>query len=291
MLEDKRLIRASWAFERFVRGRELGDKLQAGTYKFTQAQGVSDIVDVLTGGKVAVDLFTIFPGSRIDEVKDGLVKAGYSEAEAAAALDPAGYANHPALVDKPAGASLEGFLYPESFQRDSSTHAGELIALSLNETAKALTPDLRQAFSKQSLSVFQAVTLASIVESEYAKADEKPVIAQVYLKRLREGRLLESDPTAKYGALLNGEEDWRATNSPYNTYKHAGLPPGPISNVTKSSLEAVANPAATDYLYFVHSDACQESAAAEGCRAYFARTLEEHEANVRNHCKQYCGSY
>jgi UPF0755 protein len=131
--------------------------------------------------------------------------------------------------------------------------------------------------------------LASIVEKESGTEEDKPTIAQVFLKRLREGRPLESDATAGYGAVLSGEFESLthaqviSYDSAYNTYRHKGLPPGPVSNFTLSSIMAVANPSPTNFLYFVADDDGEDKG-----KSFFSRTLAEHEANVAEHCKILC---
>src|SRR5690606_4509954 len=127
---------------------------------------------------------------------------------------------------------------------------------------KVLTPTLRANIIKQGLTIHEAIILASIIEKEAGTEDEKPRIAQVFLKRLREDMKLQSDATAGYGAVLSGDYDSLSGSelltyeSAYNTYLHAGLPPGPISSFNASSLEAIAHPSNTDYLYFVSGKDC-----------------------------------
>ena len=116
LLETKKIIKNAKAFEWFLRNKGLGDDLQAGNYNLNSNQSVPQIIDSLVSGKVQKNLFTILPGQRLDQIKKELLKAGYSEADVDIALDPASYKNHPALVTKPTNASLEGYLYPESFQ-------------------------------------------------------------------------------------------------------------------------------------------------------------------------------
>jgi UPF0755 protein len=113
--------------------------------------------------------------------------------------------NHQALVDKPAGASLEGYLYPESFQKTSETTPKQIVMASLDEMQKRLTPTIRQGIAKQGLTLHQGITLASIIDSEVSNPEDKPVVAQVFLKRMRSGMKLESDVTAFYGSILDGK--------------------------------------------------------------------------------------
>lgn len=283
ILEKAKLIRAAWAFEWYVRNNDAREALQAGTYPLRPNQSVQEIVSILTNGKVSTDLVTILPGQRLSEIRATLINYGFDQKDIETALDPAQYASHPVLVDKPAGASLEGYVYPESFQKTASTKPGVLIAASLDELQKILTPDVRAGIVRQGLTVHQGIILASVIEQEAGSAEDKPLIAQVFLKRLRENRRLESDPTAEYGAVLAGQPPSLAIDSPYNTYKYGGLPPGPIGNFSKSSLEAVINPSATDYLYFVADDE-----GADKGKTFFSRTLQEHQRLTAEHCKILC---
>lgn len=280
LLESKQVIRAAWAFEWYVRNSEYRNQLQAGTYALKPSLSVSEIVAIMSQGSIATDLVTILPGKRIDEVRDGLINAGFNAAEVDAALNPALYAGHPALVDKPAEANLEGYLYPESFQRTADTKPDVIVKASLDQMQKYLTSDIRAAIVAQGLTVHQGVILASIVGQEVGKPEDRAKVAQVFLRRMREGIRLESDATTSYGAVLAGEEATSGYSSAYNTYQNKGLTPGPISNVTKSSLEAVAYPASTNFLFFV---------AGHDCITRFSTTVNEHDALKREHgigCKR-----
>lgn len=273
-LKESGLIKETWAFEWYVRNNNLRDKLQAGAYYISPSQGVEEIVTILTKGRTATDLVTILPGKRVDQVRQSLVNAGFDPDEVELALDPSIYASHPALVDKPAPASLEGYIYPESFQKSPDTKPQVVITAALDEMQKHLTPQIRAGFVKQGLTVHQGVILASVVEKEVGKTDDRPIVGQVFLKRLRTNIALESDATTSYGAILNGDTPSHDYDSPYNTYLYPGLMPGPISNVSETSLKAVAFPADTDYLFFV---------AGNDCTTRFSKTLKEHEAYIAAH--------
>ena len=278
-LEQKRLIRSAWAFKLYVSSKEVRGALQAGTYAIEPSQSVQEIVAQLTHGRIATSLVTILPGQRLDQIRARLEKDGFSRSDIDAALDPGRYKNSSALVDLPEGATLEGYLYPESFQKSASTDPAGIISQSLDAMQQRLTADRRSAFAKQNLSTYQAIILASILEKEVSNPDDRSKVAQVFLKRLSQNMKLQSDVTAFYGAIVAGVEPSVAYDSPYNTYLHAGLPAGPISNVSESSLEAVAHPANTDWLYFVAGD--------DG-NTYFSKTLAEHEALTKEHCKKLC---
>ncbi len=284
-LQSQGLIRASWAFEWYVRNHNVRDRLQAGTYSLRPSQSVKEIIDVLTHGQVSVSQVTIYPGKRTDQIRESLINDGLSPDAVDAALDASQYADSPALSDKPKEANLEGYLYPETFQKTAETQVSAIIRDSLDQMHKYLAPEVRAGITMQGLTVHQGIILASIVEREVGNQEDRPKVAQVFLKRLRNDMALESDATASYGAILAGEAPTITYESKYNTYKHKGLPPGPISNVSKTSLEAVAKPATTDFLYFVSGDDNEKGIST----TYFSSTLEEHEANVSAHCRKKCG--
>jgi UPF0755 protein len=278
-LKQAGLIRQVWAFERYVRNASLGTKLQAGTYKFSPSESARDIAQQIASGKVAVDLVTILPGVRLSQIREGFIKSKFDPAAVDAALEPTNYTGSAALSDKPAGASLEGFLYPNSYQKNATTDPKSVISQSLAEMSDKLTPELRAAYARAGLSVFQAVTLASIVEQEVSKGTDRAQAAQVFLKRLSIDMPLGSDVTAFYGSLMAGQKPSLTFDTPYNTLMHRGLPPGPISNVSESSLNAIAHPADTDWLFFVAGD--------DG-NTYFSKTVAEHDALAKQYCHKLC---
>lgn len=281
-LEEKGLIRSSQAFMWYVRSNSLLDAMKAGTYELNAAKSTPDIISVITEGRVLENAVTILPGKRLDQIKESLIKAGFSAEDIDAALEPSQYKGHPALVAKPTDQSLEGYLFPETFNANSKTTAKDIITKSLDEMAENLTPELIDKFQDNGLGIHEAVTLASIVIKESSSPEDQKVIAGVFLNRLAQGMVLGSDVTYQYIADITGQPRSAFIDSPYNTRKFGGLPPGPIASVSNSALVAVANPEKTDYLYFVAGD--------DG-NIYYGKTLAEHEANVRAHCIQLCSTY
>jgi len=281
LLKQQNLIRSEAIFEWYIHTHNVRDQMQAGTYALRPSMSLPDIVQVMVRGKITSHLVTILPGQRLDQVRQTLINAGFEPAEVDNALDVSRYKQYAALADKPASANLEGFLYPDSFQKDDNTEASALISESLIEMAKYLTPDIRAAFAKQGLSVYQGVTLASIVEQEVSKDSDRRQVAQVFLTRMDKGMTIGSDVTAFYGAILNGKNPITTYDSPYNTLKHKGLPPGPIGTVSTSSLQAVAYPAQSDWLYFVAGD--------DGT-THFSKTYADHQALAKKYCKKLCSA-
>ncbi len=278
-LKSAGLIRSSRVFETYVRSNGLHDRLQAGTYALSPSMNVSQIAKKMVDGDVARNLLTILPQKRLDEIRQAFAKAGYAKSEIDNAFDPATYRGHAALASLPASASLEGYLYPDSFQRQADTPAAIIIRQSLDEMGKYLTQDIINGFAAHSLNVYQGVILASIVAQETDNPAYQPSVAQVLLLRLARGMPLQADVTSFYAAAIANQPKSLSINSPYNTHLNNGLPPGPISNMTVDALSAVAHPASSDYLYFVAGD---------DERIYFNRTQAEHEEATAKYCQKKC---
>ena len=283
VLKKSDVIRSTWAFEWYVRNDGYASQyIEAGTYDFRQSQNVSNIVLELTNGAQASNLVTILPGQRIDQIETSLIRDGFSKASVVSALQLSNYDNQYSMLQyAPSDATLEGYLYPDSFARISSTTVASIIRESLTEMQSKLTPSIVAGFAKNGLNVYQGITIASIVEQEVSQVSIKPTVAQVFISRYKLGMPLGSDVTAYYGSIAAGLSPSLSYDSPYNTLINVGLPPGPISNVSEASLQAVAYPANTDYLYFVSGD--------NGV-TYFSTTLAEHNAQTAQYCSKLCGN-
>lgn len=273
------LIRSVAAFETYVRGRQLYSKMQAGTYALTPSMSTPDIVDKIVKGEVSTNYVTILPGKTLKQIKQAFLQSGYTDTELDTAFDPATYAGHPLLSSLPSGGTLEGLMYPDSFQRDTHTPASTLVRESLDEMQGHLSQDILNGFTAQGLNTYQGITLASIVYAESGDPQSEPTVAQVFLSRLKQGMALGSDVTAFYAADLAGQGKTLGVDSPYNTRLHTGLPPGPIGSFTNVALKAVAHPSNTDYLYFVAGD--------DGT-IHFSHTEQEHEQAIKKYCTKEC---
>ncbi len=258
-----------------------GRHLKAGDYRFDRAMTPFEIIDTIARGEVFVITVTFPEGLTIAEMAKIFESHGLGPAGAfvKAAADPAAIRT----LD-PAAKDLEGYLFPETYALPRHTDAAKLVRAMVARFEKVLTPELRQAATARRLTVRQVVTLASIVEKETAKADERPRVAAVYTTRLRIGMPLQCDPTVIYGLAKAGRYDGNihkadlSFDSPYNTYRYSGLPPGPIASPGRASLDAAVHPADENFLYFVSRN--------DGSHA-FARTLEEHNRNVQKYQVQY----
>jgi len=278
-LQQAGLIRSARAFDTYVRSNELQASLQAGTYALSPSMTTQQIVDKMVKGDVSKNLLTILPGLRLDQIEKTFAAAGYSQAEIDKAFDPASYAGNPALTSLPTGASLEGYLYPDSFQKEAGTPAQTIVSESLDEMGQHLNSDITNGFAAEGLSTNQGITLASIVVQESGNAADQPTIAQVFISRLKQGMMLQSNVTANYASDLAGVARTVSIDSPYNTYLHLGLTPGPISDVTATALQAVAHPSSTDYLYFVAGD--------DGT-VHYSHTEDEHNQAITQYCHTKC---
>ena len=255
--------------------------LKAGDYRFDRAMTPFEAIDKIARGDVYVINVTFPEGLTMMEMAKIFEshQLGSAASFIKAAKDPA-----PIRDLDPAANDLEGYLFPETYALPRRTDAAKLVRLMVAAFTHAFTPELRAAAAATNRTVRQTVTLASIVEKETAKPEERPIVAAVYANRLRIGMALQCDPTVIYALQRAGvftgnlRRDDLSFDSPYNTYRYPGLPPGPIASPGKASLEAVVRPADVDYVYFVsRNDGSHE----------FARTLEEHNRNVQKFQVQY----
>jgi UPF0755 protein len=256
-------------------------RLQAGEYRFDHPMTVREVLGKIARGEVDTIAITFPEGLTITEMSKIFEGHGFGSAASfvAAAHDPA-----LAKPFDPGARDLEGYIFPDTYTVPRRTDANALVRLMVERFEKVVTPDMRQAAADRGATVRQLVTLASIVEKETAQPAERPEIAAVYSNRLKIGMPLQCDPTVIYALERAGKFDGNlrrddlAYDSPYNTYRYPGLPPGPIAAPGKASLDAVAHPADADYLYFVSRN--------DGSHA-FARTLDEHNRNVQRYQVQY----
>ena len=271
-LERSGVIRQRYGFDLLRKFR--GGTLKAGEYRFDHPVPMTEVYDRIVRGDVYTRALTIPEGYNIFDIAQAVEAAGLGSRDAflAAARQHteliAEWAQHGAATPD----SLEGFLFPDTYR--FSRHATPVQMLT------AMVHRFRQEAGQLGLTqdVVRTVTMASLIEKEVKEDSERPLVASVFVNRLAQGMPLATDPTVIYAALL--EDRWRGTiyesdlQSPslYNTYKHAGLPPGPISDPGIAALKAAISPAKTDYLYFV-SDAAGHSR--------FSTSLKEHTEKVQ----------
>lgn len=283
-LEISSLIRDTEAFRTYLIYSGLDTRLQAGVYKLSPAMTAVEIARKLLDATPEFITFNVLPGWRMEEIAASLPTSGLDIApEEFLQVAQLGLNESGLLPDLPLGASSEGFLLPDSYELGRQTSARDLLRILTDNFTAQVSNELREGFMRQGLDLFEAVTLASIVEREAIVLEEQPIIASVFLNRLAIEMKLDADPTVQYAVGYNPDQTTWWTNpltyndlqidSPYNTYIYNGLPPGPIANPSISALQAVAFPAQTPYYYF--RAACDGSG-----RHVFAETFEEHRGNA-----------
>ena len=255
--------------------------LRAGEYRFDQPITPLAAIDKLARGEVFIIPLTFPEGLTIAEMSK--IFEVHAQGPASRFVAASKDATLVRALD-PAARDLEGYLFPETYALTRHTDAAQLVHWMVDRFEHVLTPEMRQAARARGLTIRQVVTLASIVEKETARADERPLVAAVYTTRLRIGMALQCDPTLIYALQRAGKYNGNlhhadlGFDSRYNTYRYPGLPPGPIASPGRASLEAAIHPADADYLYFVSRN--------DGSHA-FARTLDEHNRNVQQYQVQY----
>lgn len=277
-LKDRGLIRNTAAFSIYINVSKTRDSLKAGTYNLQKSESVEQIVGHLVSGKQDTFRLTFLPGDTLANHKKKIVQAGYSDAEVTAAL--AKTYSGPLFAGKPTSADLEGYIYGETYEFLSSATVEDILQRTFTEFETKITEgNLVEGLKKQGFTLYQGITLASIVQREVPTSGDQKQVAQVFYSRLKAGMNLGSDVTYQYAADKLGVERTPLLDSPYNTRIRTGLTPGPIASPGLSALQAVANPASGNYLFFLSGD---------DDKTYFARTNAEHEQNVALHCKEKC---
>jgi UPF0755 protein len=273
-LAEAGVVRNETVFRAAVWMRGAGRRLQAGEYRFDSAMTPADVVDKIRRGDVFLQPITFREGLTIRQMGEVYEARGFGPGSEL--IKAARNGTRAAAFDAEA-ADLEGYLFPDTYTMPRRTTADLLVERMVAGFEKVLTADLRAQAAARGLSVRELVTLASLVEKETAKAEERPLVSAVYHNRLKIRMALYCDPTVIYALERAGRytgdlsrEDLQF-DSPYNTYRYAGLPPGPIAAPGRASLEAAANPADVPYLYFVSRN--------DGSHV-FANTLDEHNRNV-----------
>jgi UPF0755 protein len=252
------------------------ERLKAGEYRFDRPLSAVDVFDRIASGEVYTRRLTFREGLTIAEMAAIYAGAGFGSAEDF--IDAAGNAALIHDID-PEAPDLEGYLFPETYTVPRVIPAAQLVSHMVDRFRRSL-PDLPGRAKATGLTVRQVVTLASIVEKETAHPAERPVVAGVYRNRMRIGMGMQADPTVIYALQKAGRYDGNIRredlrfDSPYNTYRYPGLPPGPIAAPGQESVEAVLEPADVKYLYFVSRN--------DGTHV-FAETHAQHNANVQEY--------
>ncbi|MEO6260161.1 MAG: endolytic transglycosylase MltG [Thermoanaerobaculia bacterium] len=256
-----------------------GESVKAGVYEFSKPMSAAEVIEKLIRGEVSLRTVTIREG--LDRFATGRL---FVQERLGSAKEWDALTADPELIRDLDGqaTSLEGYLFPDTYKFSPGTPAKTIVAAMVRNFRKHFGSEL--SFITTGLSLHQTVTLASIVETEARLPQERPVVASVYLNRTHKDMLLGADPTVIYALKLahrwdgNIHKEDLQIDSPYNTYRFHGMPPGPIANPGLASLQAASAPAKTDYLYFV--------AKHDGSHA-FSTNLEEHNRNVQTYQVQW----
>jgi UPF0755 protein len=273
-LADAGVVRDQLSFRFAVARSGQARRLQAGEYRFDRPMTAREVVDKIARGEVFMRPITFREGLTIRQMARMYEQEGFGASDEFVRA-----AQNVSLIQDvdPQARDLEGYLFPETYSMPRQGTAAQLVERMVTSFRDALTPELLDRAAARGLGARQLVTLASLVEKETGKPEERELVAAVYANRLKIGMGLQCDPTVIYAleraGLYNGNltrENLRF-DSPYNTYRYAGLPPGPIAAPGRASLEAAANPADVPYLYFVSRN--------DGSHV-FSTSLEEHNRNV-----------
>lgn len=276
VLEKKQIITNKSIFMLWARVMGYSRKIKAGEYKLSSSMAPIRILEILTRGIIITHPVTIpegYNGAQIAELlsENQLIKKDHflSLLKDSSPLEKYG-------ISSP---TLEGYLYPDTYHFGKGLSAESIINTMIDRFYKVIEP-FKDRIDEQDLSIEEIVTLASIVEKETGKADERPIIASVFLNRLKKNMRLESDPTVIYGMDdFSGNITRKDLANPtkYNTYIIRGLPPGPIANPGLDSIKAILYPSKTDYFYFVSKNNGSHQ---------FSKTLQEHNRAVKTYQKR-----
>lgn len=281
MLEKQGIIRDDQAFRLYARYHNLDSKIQAGYYFLNPSMSTKEILNILVRGKTASKSFTIPEGYTLKKITESLSAKGFIREQLFNDLLVSGQFNYAFLKDVPQGENrLEGYLFPETYNISlDSTEKDILNAMLAGMERQIKEIKLEEKAKELNLTLHQAVTLASMIEREARVDKDRALISGVIHNRMKKGMLLQIDATVEYALGGPREKIYYKdleVDSPYNTYKYNGLPPGPIASPGRESLLAAVNPAQTKYLYYV--------AKPDGSHA-FAETLAEHNANKLKYLK------
>jgi UPF0755 protein len=286
-LQSEKLIKDPDLFKRYLQYNGLDASIEAGDFELKQTMNIQQIAKTLQEGRIAELNVRIPQGKRLEEIAAIVAsQVPISSTELLTLTQDAAQwkSQFEFLNDLPDGATLEGYLFPDTYSlpRDKVT-ARDVVLTALRNFDKQVTPQMRADLQAQGRTLYDAIRLASIVEREAGVEKERPAIAGVYLNRLNDGIAMDADPTIQY-ALGNTrdpqtwwpqitQDDYQGVQSPYNTYLNAGLPPGPIANPALASIQAAIYPEKHPYYFFRTS--CNN----DGTHV-FAKTLEEQIAHA-----------
>ena len=277
VLEDNGVIRSGRDLRWWMRWSGTARDIHTGHYRFQGPASLRQVIEVITEGRVLLSSVTVLEGATRWQVAEALSNAGFGTPDET--WQASGDTSLIADLDA-AATDLEGYLFPDTYFAPHDATASDIVEMMVDRFRQAWTPRRAGRASDAGFSVREVITIASLVEAETGQAGERALVSGVYHNRLQERMLLQCDPTLLYALRLDGRTDRNIrradfdNESPYNTYRFRGLPPGPIGNPGEASIAAALQPAETEYLYFVGRN--------DGSHA-FSRTLQEHNANVNRY--------
>ncbi|MDD5031454.1 MAG: endolytic transglycosylase MltG [Patescibacteria group bacterium] len=297
-LTEAKLVKSEFYFKAYVWKNELEAKFQAGEYVLNPSFSIKKIVKILTGGEAQSKERTIkiIEGWNIREISQYFEKEGMFQSEELLELvgfpqvdyrtnkempNPKNYASQfDFLADKPAYYGLEGYLFPDTYRIFKDATLDDIVLKMLDNFDKKLTPEMRAEIARQGKTIYEIITMASLVEKEVRAEDDMKIVSGIFWDRIKNKQALESCATLAYVLAVNKPqytaEDTKI-DSPYNTYQNRGLPPGPISNPGLKAIKAAIYPTYTDYNYFLSRPDTGETV--------FAKTYEEHVRNKAKYLK------
>jgi UPF0755 protein len=257
-LKEEKIIGSPYLFKAYTKLTGQSGVLQAGEFNLSRGMSASDVLEIITDARANEISLTFIEGWTLTQIGDYLESQGVvskSEWSAAASHD------------------LEGYLFPDTYRFLKGVTAEEIVSRMRAEMDEKINAEMRAELERNGTSVHEMLTMASIIEKEVSSAEDRKKISDIFWKRLAIGMALQADSTVNYITGKNtpaiSYED-RDVDSPYNTYKYRGLPPGPISNPGASAIEAAVYPSSNPYYFFLTD---------EGGNVWYAKTLEEHNAN------------
>lgn len=288
-LKARGLIDDTELFRRYVQTKGLDAGIQAGTYTLRETMTVPEIARTLQKASAAEQQITIPEGKRLEEIADLVGEQTDIPSSDVLQLTQTGWSGsdlvqtYPFMRQIPVTATLEGFLFPDTYRLPVQATAYDLVDRMLANFARQVTPEIQAGFTQENLSLYEGIIMASIVEREAVLASERELISGVYHNRLRDGWFMSADPTVQYALGYQPDTGtwWKlglaisdlSVQSPYNTYRNLGLPPSPIANPGIGAIQAAAYPVETDYYFFMVE--CEKN---DGSHV-FARNEDEHLAN------------
>ena len=277
LLQERGVIRSARSLRWWMRWSGTAGEIHTGQYRFQGSASLRQVIEVITEGRVLLASITVLEGATRWQVAEALSTAGFGTYEEA--WEATG--NVSLIFDLDVEATdLEGYLFPDTYHAPHGAGSADIVGMMVERFRQVWTASREAQAEAAGLRIREVLTMASLVEAETGQASERALVSGVYHNRLERRMLLQCDPTLLYALRLDGRTDRNirradfVNESPYNTYRFAGLPPGPIGNPGEASIEAALHPAETAYLYFVGRN--------DGSHA-FSETLQEHNANVNRY--------